>query len=553
MNRRFFTALALVAAVLASLAAPLHAAQEKPSATPEQLAPLGLVAIQQGGRLKPLDTFARETVRHLTGKEKFQGQEPLWTILSWLADPEATLKAPVIEVRNLELKAKLGLEADGRWYSYEQLVASPALEEMRKNLMKRRQSGEKLSSQENEQEAMIGRMHTLQDLLNGASLTVVPDPQDFHNPWSPPNGMSPELYSEAAMNSVRDAFVPLIDSVRAGDGAGVQKAGEQLRSVLAGLGPYPSAEQLRREVQYNELHPFGKSWILYLVGLLLLLGAGMSQGNLLYRLGLGFTVAGFGMHAYGFYLRSVIASRAPVTNMYESVIWATFGAVLFALILEAFHKGGRQFLMAATSTATVGLVMADNLPAVLDPSIQPLAPVLRNNFWLTIHVLTIVLGYAAFLLALGLGHMVLWQYLRSSQDKTRLKQLNLYLYRALQIGVLFLAAGTILGGVWANYSWGRFWGWDPKEVWALIALLGYLALLHGRFAGWLRDFGLAAGSVLAFMGVLMAWYGVNFVLGAGLHSYGFGTGGYSYVGMYLALEIAFVSIVAWRYKKGQAQ
>lgn len=552
MNRRFFTALALVAAVLASLAAPLRAAQERPAATAEQLAPLGLVAIQQGGRLKPLDTFARETVRHLTGKEKFQGQEPLWTILTWVADPEAALKAPVIEVRNLELKAKLGLDADGRWYSYEQLASSPALEEMRKDLMKRRQAGEKLSSQQGEQEAMIGRMHTLQDLLNGASLTVVPDPQDFHNPWSPPNAMSPELYSEAAMNSVRDAFVPLIDAVRAGDGAGVQKASEGLRTVLAGLGPYPSAEQLRREVQYNELHPFGKSWILYLVGLLLLLGAGMSQGNLLYRLGLGFTVAGFGMHAYGFYMRSVIAGRAPVTNMYESVIWATFGAVLFALILEAFHKGGRQFLMAATSTATVGLVMADNLPAVLDPSIQPLAPVLRNNFWLTIHVLTIVLGYAAFLLALGLGHMVLWQYLRSSQDKARLKQLNLYLYRALQIGVLFLAAGTILGGVWANYSWGRFWGWDPKEVWALIALLGYLALLHGRFAGWLRDFGLAAGSVLAFMGVLMAWYGVNFVLGAGLHSYGFGTGGYGYVGMYLALEIAFVSIVAWRYKKTQA-
>lgn len=113
----------------------------------------------------------------------------------------------------------------------------------------------------------------------------------------------------------------------------------------------------------------------------------------------------------------------------------------------------------------------------------------------------------------------------------------------IQVGVCLLAAGTILGGVWADYSWGRFWGWDPKETWAFIALLGYLAILHGRLVGWLRNYGLAATSVIAFSLVIMAWYGVNFVLGAGLHTYGFGAGGVEYVAAFVAIHMIYVAFV----------
>ena len=122
-------------------------------------------------------------------------------------------------------------------------------------------------------------------------------------------------------------------------------------------------------------------------------------------------------------------------------------------------------------------------------------------------------------------------------------EVQFFIYRAMQIGVLLLATGTILGGVWANYSWGRFWGWDPKETWALITLLCYLALLHGRLAGWWKGFGLSVGSVACFLSVLMSWYGVNFVLGKGLHSYGFGTGGFSYVAAFALFEALFVVFV----------
>jgi cytochrome c-type biogenesis protein CcsB len=291
--------------------------------------------------------------------------------------------------------------------------------------------------------------------------------------------------------------------------------------------------------------------MLYLAGLIVLaFTASPKDGkrSTAYWAGFSLIGSGFLMHVYGFALRCTIAGRPPVTNMYESVIWVAFGALLFAFILELVSPK-RWYLMSAATGAVVCLILADILPTVLDPSIRPLTPVLRSNFWLTIHVLTITLGYAGFLLALGLGHIVLWKMAARPREEEQIASLHDGLYRAMQVGVLCLAAGTILGGVWANYSWGRFWGWDPKEVWALIALLGYLAILHGRYAGWLRKFGMAAWSVIAFQGVLMAWYGVNYVLGAGLHSYGFGTGGVQYVATYVAAEIAFVLWATWRHRR----
>jgi cytochrome c biogenesis factor len=117
--------------------------------------------------------------------------------------------------------------------------------------------------------------------------------------------------------------------------------------------------------------------------------------------------------------------------------------------------------------------------------------------------------------------------------------------------VLLLAAGTILGGWWAAYSWGRFWGWDPKEVWALIALLGYLAVLHARFAGLIKTFGLIVWSVVSFSGVLMSWYGVNFVLGEGLHAYAFGSGGQPYVFTAVVINLAYVAFVVAVHKARQ--
>jgi ABC-type transport system involved in cytochrome c biogenesis permease subunit len=310
----------------------------------------------------------------------------------------------------------------------------------------------------------------------------------------------------------------------------------------AQIGNYPSAPIIGLEVAYNRWAPFRMGWVLMLaaaVGMWLHLA---SQWRPFYLGASAAYLAGLLAVATGFGLRIAIAGRPPVTNMYESVNYVGAGVAVLGLVLQLIH-GKKQILTAAATVTAVVLVLADNCPLTLDPAVRPLEPVLRCNFWLVTHVLTITLSYAAFALALGIGNVTLGHYLRGSINRPAIRSLSRLTYQAMQVGVLLLTAGIILGGVCADYSWGRFWGWDPKEVWALVALLGYLAVLYARFAGWVGHRGLAALSVACFSLVIMAWYGVNFVLGAGLHTYGFGGGGQGYVFSLVALQLLFVGVV----------
>ncbi len=528
---------------------------------PETSLPLETVrfwAVQQGGRVKPLDTVAREAVRSITGKEQFEKLDPVATLFYWwghgLSDAKpSTEEMKVVEIRNLALKKKLSLADDVRWFSVKELEANQAYNELATEIRNLPPAG-KLPERLSDIAEIIGKVHSLKSIATGHALALLPAPSKMEDPWMSLGDLPNELPKENSPNAIpANARVLVTDLIglrqaaAKADGQSFKSLAEKLTPELSAVGPYPTYTELAREVHYNAFHPFRKAWILYLICAILLFTAYNSQGKL-YWAGMLAASSGLGLHIYGFYLRCTISGRPPVTNMYESVIWVAFGAVFFSMLFELKYRA-RTYLLSSTIAAVVCLILADTLPAVLDPTIRPLTPVLRSNFWLTIHVLTITLGYAAFLLSLGIGHMVLWRYAFGADQRETLKGLNTALYKSLQVGVLLLAAGTILGGVWANYSWGRFWGWDPKEVWALIALLGYLAILHGRFAGWLGHFGTAACSVLAFQGVLMAWYGVNFVLGAGLHSYGFGNGGVQYVGIFTAAEIAFVIAMAMKFKK----
>ena len=221
------------------------------------------------------------------------------------------------------------------------------------------------------------------------------------------------------------------------------------------------------------------------------------------------------------------------------------GGYLASTLSEVYQR--TSFGLVVTTVAFAGTFIAWFFP-IPGKQFSPLQPVLRDNFWLTIHVLTIVSSYAAGALAWGLGCLSLGYYLfgtyRTQSRTTGKKRLAPeactalagYIYKAMQVAVMLLAAGTILGGLWADVSWGRFWGWDPKEVWALVSLLAYLVVLHGRYAGWIGNFGIAAGSVAGAAVIGMSWYGVNFLLGAGLHSYGFGKGGQTEFFSFLVLN-----------------
>jgi ABC-type transport system involved in cytochrome c biogenesis permease subunit len=467
---------------------------------------------------------------------------------------------------------------------------------------------------------------------------------------------------------------------------------------------YPPAKDMDLEAYFNETNPFFRAPYGYGLALAILavsLGFASTRkrtpawwlGMAVYSAGMLALLAGIALEVLGFSMRVRISGWAPVTNMYETVIWVSLVSAVLGLVFELIFRKTYAAL-AGAGVALLGTVLAANVP-LLDPGIHTLQPVLRSNYWLTIHVLTEVSSYAAFALAMGLGLIATMFYLtatyrrspsfvelgsplvpglpllaigalglaasygafnvslpagrasllfylagalagvggslsiigagavvgelisrvlfheevllasagatagageaelpatatsvqtvtvdegngavatlakptvaeiraRAAQTRpkldarglamqataARIKPLSNFIYRTMQVGVLLIAAGTILGGVWADYSWGRFWGWDPKEVWALITLLIYLIPLHGRFAGWVNMFGLVISSVVCFLSVIMAWYGVNFVLGVGLHSYGFVEGGgQGIVGAVVLAVLALVAAAAWR-------
>jgi ABC-type transport system involved in cytochrome c biogenesis permease subunit len=222
----------------------------------------------------------------------------------------------------------------------------------------------------------------------------------------------------------------------------------------------------------------------------------------------------------------------------------------------------RPFALAGAIVSFVAMVLAYYAPStVMHRNIGAVTPILRDNYWLAVHVVTIMASYAAAAMALILGNIALGYYLFGRYGAQPLAAspaagrrppqacsvLAGFTYTAMRITVLLLTAGTILGALWADKSWGRFWGWDPKEAWALISLLVYLVILHARYVGWSGDFGMALAAVLGFTAVLFTWYGVNFFWGSGMHSYGAGAGGQWAVTAAVTLNWLFLAAAAVRY------
>jgi cytochrome c-type biogenesis protein CcsB len=514
---------------------------------------LRFLAVQKDGRKKPLDTVALETVEKLTGKKSFTDpesgriMEPMDVLLSMWLETRDWSKVPVILVSYAPLKEKLSLPVEQKYFTYAQL-ATPTFQKMI-DLIEQKESGKQkadLTHDEREATVVEARLRTLSDAVGPESLAVVPHPSAPKGAWVPVTQVA-KYYDADKEAKLQDIFKSLAAAYVQRDPGTFAATSGQLRTFLVALSPsvYPDFTSLQREVHYNSFHPFRKAMFFYAIAFVIVLASWRVKNPGFYWIGFAAFVAGVIVHGYAFYLRVMISGRAPVTNMYESVVWVSFGAAFFAMILESVYRQ-RYYIVGAVPLSILLLLLADQFPAVLDPSLGPLVPVLRNNWLIWVHVPTITLGYAAFMVAMGVGHIALAYYVFAPQSRQTIAKLENLVYRAMQIGVLLLAAGTILGGVWAHYAWGRFWGWDPKETWALIALVSYLIPLHGRLAGWLSNYALSVASVVCFMSVLMAWYGVNFVLGKGLHSYGFGVGGFAYVVTYVIAELALVGFATWR-------
>ena len=515
----------------------------------------GLLAIQDGGRRKPVDTFAKETLIRITGRSTYTDKAGrTWRrndfVLSALIETHDWKNEPMVLISTGQLVEQLGLDKTRRRFSFAQLTGSTELQRLASEAQALKRAEKPLTRAQQEALSVNDRLTLLSRVMDGRALLIVPAPANETDPWVEPALTGSKYYSEAQVAPVQTELQTVVNSYVQGDGFNLSRAANQLRENLRALSPsiYPGDQPLRLEYFYNHFEAFYRAIWCYGIALVILIAAHFRRrGRVLQNIGVAVAMLGLVFQAAGIVMRCMIAGRPPVTNMYESIIWVSFAVSFFGMIFFIRYRA-LIYLLAALPVTLIALLLVHQMPIAMPSSIEPLVPVLRDNFWLTIHVLTITLSYAAFALAMGFGHILLWRYARNPAAARADAPMHFWLYRVLQLGVLLLAAGTILGGVWANYSWGRFWGWDPKETWALIALLCYILALHGRLAGWWTQFGLAVASVVCFLAVLMAWYGVNFVLGKGLHSYGFGIGGETHVAIFVALDLLFVGFAIWRYR-----
>ncbi len=276
-----------------------------------------------------------------------------------------------------------------------------------------------------------------------------------------------------------------------------------------------SARKLWWEVQYNQFKLFNFAFVLYLIGFLVSMGFVITEKKALRIISIILVATGAFAHLINLSIRCYLLSRPPVSNLYESIIFVALIGVLFSLAMEKFRF---QYSTVIGSLLGCILLMVSFGYEKDGDNLGMLVAVLDTNFWLAVHVITISIGYGCALVTSAMAHLFLYQkaFKNSLGDQQFKKQIH---YCSL-FSLFFVIIGTMLGGIWADQSWGRFWGWDPKENGALLICLWLLWAVHGKLAGVLKDTSYMVLISLTSVIVILAWFGVN-LLSVGLHSYGF--------------------------------
>ncbi len=472
---------------LALLGAAEARAQVPQLPTPTDVEALRRLPVQHDGRVMPLDTLAREAVWNVTGRPSVWGVDPVAMALAWAFEPQAWVIQPIVPVKDARLAAEIGLPPGTRWSSFQELARSEKLNELMTEARTAEQNERPLSALEKAAQKLEGRLVWMQSLLNRDALRVVPaaKPGDA---WTAPE----RLRSAADLRAVLDSGV---------------SAGR--------LAP----ARLSAELLYNRARPTRIAWIVLGLSLLLSIAAMALDRRALDVAAGALLVAGFAVMSWGIWLRWQVAGRIPASNMYESLLFLAWGVGAFAVIATVLMRN-RIVVLNAAAGAALTMALTDLLP--IDRFVHPMPPVLSGTYWLAIHVPIIMVGYAVLALGMVVAHMQIGvEAFAPARRSVALKMAELQYYY-IHVGSILLVAGILTGSMWAASSWGRYWGWDPKEVWSLVAFLAYMAILHARAERLIGSFGVAAWSIVAFQTILMTYLGVNFVLAAGLHSYGFG-------------------------------
>jgi ABC-type transport system involved in cytochrome c biogenesis permease subunit len=576
--------------------------------------------VQDGGRIMPMDTYARLRLLQFSGRSTFEKKPAVEWLARLLFDPQQSQYDPIFLINNPELLEAIGLEnLTGRRFSYDQL--RPGLDRLRDLAAAAAEhKSEDRTPIEKEFIRVYHNLSTFASLaasfrfalphadfrVTNAALRAklgLPGDRDafsFLDIYQRAHGFAPEIQrltsvppdewtaEESELFALSSTLfnwnryyqglpIPLLpvsahgteqwvspwdklafglldeptrrDLARLQDMAQAWLAGRTVefklaatdvaRSVRARAQENRGLRYLDLEVLYNRIDPFYRAQGVYGLAFLVSLLALLREKPAWRRIAVGGILIALVPHTLGLVWRMLIMGRPPMTNLYATFLFVSWICVLLGLVVEWRQRNGLGVFIGAISGLAL-LTLSKRFEAQGD-TMGVVIAVLDSNFWLSTHVVTITIGYAGCISAGIVGHVYLLHALRLPDGHPKLRAATQAIYGLLAFGLIFSFLGTMLGGVWADQSWGRFWGWDPKENGALMIVLWCAILFHARWAGMIGPLGFAAGSVLGVIVVLFAWIGVN-LLGVGLHSYGFISG--LSLGLWVAVlvELMFVAV-----------
>jgi cytochrome c-type biogenesis protein CcsB len=484
------------------------------------------------GRMQPLDTLARALVRKVTKRFDVEGYTATDLYLSWLANPQYWWEQPLIYVRHPGIKDLLGVAHDVTHVSARSLFDAAGSYRLQEQVSVAYRTPDR--DRTKLQRRLLGfdeRLSMVFQGVQGTLLRIFPLPGDADRTW---------VNGEDAVARVESGDLPRIQRAYAGFLGGLQRgaAGDFAAAVVDieerqrehGSDVLPGPLALRSELLLNKWRPFTRVLWGYLAACAALMaaffhslvrrqGRGYPLRHPLYLPGLVLFALSLAAHLAAYAMRWFASGRAPLANGYESLIFISLAVAAAGLIFEFKERRGEA---AGLSALLAFVIIGISMMSFFDPAIGLLVPVL-NSYWLNIHVTVITASYGLLGLGALVGGLMLVLYLFKGPDRAVLhnaiKRLEGLLFPVIIYGLGLLSIGTILGGVWANESWGRYWGWDPKETWSLVTILTYAVVSHIRLIPKIKSpWTLAAGSFAGIATVIMTFYGVNYFL-QGLHSY----------------------------------
>ncbi|HNP31756.1 MAG TPA: cytochrome c biogenesis protein CcsA [Flavobacterium sp.] len=492
-----------------------------------------LVIQDEGGRMKPINTFSSELLRKVSHKDTYNDMNSDQAFISMTQFPTVWFETPLIYIKsgNDSIRKILGIPSDAKYATFRSCFddrgnykLAPYLDDAYKAANPNQFEKDFVETDK--------KVNLLNSALSGKILRIFPIPNDKNNKWV--SYLEIEHPTGTGLDIIKNALPVYLDELR--------KASEThnytfANSILLGMENYqkkfgkavrPSDKKIDYEILYNKYDvlqklPYWYLGVAALMFVLVIIQIFTDKKALRIAINGLHLVVGllFALHTTALIFRWYISGHAPWSNAYEAIVYVAWSTMFFGLAFDRKSK-----LTVASSAFVTAMILTAAYANWIDPEIANLQPVL-NSYWLMIHVAVIVASYGPFALGMILGFVsLLLIFFTNKNNKTRMelniKEVTIICEMSLTIGLVMLTIGNFLGGQWANESWGRYWGWDPKETWALISIMVYAFVIHARFVPALRNkwfFNLMA--MYAFLSILFTYYGVNFHL-VGLHSYASG-------------------------------